>query len=288
MPAEAAPAGLDDEARRPLPHLTPVLVVDDGEAEQLFRAARAGLAMLSLQLRSLPTPEPVGPAEGDPTDPGPAEVLLRTSLEQSVEGRRIELRDELEQVRADAAAHVAAARHEAASIVAGATEATLQVLLGGARPATPAPTLRVVTDEPPRRSPLQTLAEAEPAESSLPETEAPRAPAERARAAHPASNLGGAALEGSVTRAVSAALAEVFAAGQAALAPPTASSPAPLPTAAPTAPVPAVPSPAAEPVPAATTAAAPRSGLRRFLYADVLLPMVAVLIVLVILLAWVG
>lgn len=275
MSADSAPAGPDELERRPLPHLSPVQVLDEEKAEDLVRAARAGLALLSLQLRSLPTPAPAGADERDPADAGAAEVLLRTSLERTVDVRRIELRDELEQVRADAAAHVAAARHEAATIVADATDATLQVLLQGVRPVSPGANLRVVTDDHAGRSPVPTVDEEEPA----PE------PEERVRGGHPASGFGGAALEGSVTRAVSAALAEVFAAGQAAVALHGAPTPASTSWTVDVAPPP-VPGPSSPAEPAAAPATASR--LRRFLYVDVVLPMIAVLIVLVILLAWVG
>lgn len=312
MPAEAATAA-DDVAPRELPTLQPILVVDEEQVDELARAARADIALLSLQLRTLPPPSPP-PAPPDII--GPAEVLLRTSLEQCLDTRRRELQDELEQVRADAAAHVAAARHEAATVVADATEETLQVLLRGLRPLGSAPALRIVTDDTLRRAPQPAPG---PALESSPVASHPAGgahagaaegpsvtiDAERAAtdvtvasgaaddplgatdapadaSARPRTGAGQSAFESSVARAVSSAIAEVFQAGMTgpivlAAAPPAASALVPAVAASP------APAPVAETMPAAT----PR-GVARFLYADVLLPMIAVVIVLVILLAWVG
>jgi hypothetical protein len=280
--------------QRELPQLSPVLVIDEDQGDQLVRTARAGLAMLSLRVRSVaPDPLPVVDlTRADAVELAASEVLLETSLERCLAGRRQEMTTELEQLRADAAAHVAAARHEAATMVTLATEETLQTLLQGLRPTAPAPRLRVVTadEELPRGGWSGPVERVEPGVHGL---VAPAAALATAAASPPPVPLAapvagvGALSVDDLSAVVSAAVASampaaVAAPGVAPLAGPLATTQA-VPAVVPltVSPDEVLPTPA-------HAAASPPSTLRRFLYVDVILPMIAVLILIVVLLAWVG
>ncbi|MGH9084404.1 MAG: hypothetical protein ACRDYW_03030 [Acidimicrobiales bacterium] len=277
MLAEALAPELDGELPRDVPALRPTLVVDVDEAEAMVRASRAQVAVLSLQVRDASEPLPAAPVESV----GAAEVLLRSSLDQRLAARRLEISDELERTRTEAAALVASARTEAASIVSDATAETVQILLRGIRPPT---TLRVVTER------LAPAVAPHPAGSTGVQLEA--SPDDGPDRSPDLPTQGRSALEGSVTRAVSAALAEVFAAGHPVGVSAGAGLPAAEPASAgPTLTVARSSEPAGVPVQSGhgrLTAGQGGSRVARVLYADVILPMVAVVIVLVILLAWVG
>lgn len=283
-----------------LPRLTPVPVVAAGEVDELVRSARAGVAMLSLRLRTVLNDVAVA-ERGDPqVDLFHARELARSSLDQHVWGRRRELAEELEQARADAAFTVTAARTEAAELVAAATEETRQILLAGLSPLPPAPLgLRVVPD-----GPVSPVVPSHPSVRQL---------AESAREAR----LAGASVEPEVAALLIAPLFEpeperevaphldlrLDEPVQEASARSAAAPAAPMEVAVPVTQAVYVDVDAPVPLPLGVseshasgngtavgiaTEQPAHPALSRFLYVDVVLPMIAVLVVLVVLLAWVG
>lgn len=289
-----------DGAALGLPRLTPVPVVAEAEVDELVRSARAGVAMLSLRLRTALNDLAVAERGHPQVDLGQARDLARSSLDQHVLGRRRELADELEQARADAAFAVTAARTEAAELVAAATEETRQILLAGLGPLPSAPPgLRAVPDG--------------LAGPGLPTHPSVHQLAESERG----TRLAAAAVEAEVAALLSAPRPEPELEHEVAPNPDlrldvpvqevqarSATAPvAPMEVAVPAtqavdvggdAPVPPQRGVSDQPASGNGTAAgiAPEQpahrALSRFLYVDVVLPMIAVLIVLVVLLAWVG
>lgn len=250
MLAEAMPA---DGSRSgggvaTLPSLRPVLVGRSEDIERLIGSERAGVTLLSLELRAALRDAEVAEQVDGRVDLDGARELLRTSLDQQLASRRHRLGDQLAQTRMAAAAVVIAAQAEARTLLATASAEVVQVLVQDAAlgPVLSAPSLRVVADH-------------------------SRSPGESADPTSPTA-------EGAV-------LATVTAAPPAGTLTPAPVAPFPVAPVAPVAPAPCVPAP----VEAIVTHAPPdRSGLARYLYLDVVLPLIAVLIVVVVLLAWVG
>lgn len=254
-----------------LPVLRAVRVARSEDVDQLVQGARAELAILALQLRTAlqrahaAEARPAGP---DRTD---ARLLLEAGLDHTLAVRRRSFEDALTSARSDAALVVAAARGAAADLVAAANDELFELLLGGLGPAAPMPpSLRVVGASAPSEETVPPSAADE-----HPRPVDARGRGERAGgatqsvAAHPA---GGRVL--AVERDVVVAGRE----GVAADSEPTVVAEPPMPAVA-----------AVETAPLVADVAPIRPPLlRRFLYVDVLLPMLAVLIVLAVLLAWVG
>lgn len=127
-----------------------VAVVAGGDLEQEVRAARADVARLRLQLRTLEYE--AARAEDPPADDAAARKerardLCRAIVEPRLEARRAELAAELDREHTIAAATLRSARAEAAAIVAVARTELVAALLPtlaiapapAAEPATPAP-----------------------------------------------------------------------------------------------------------------------------------------------------
>ena len=248
-----------------LSSLEPVEVARGEEVDQVVRSARAGIAILSLQLRSVQQAASVAEVQEAEWSVDAVRQFLGSSLESRLARRRDEMARELERVRSEAARLVLATRATAAELVAQAGEETLAVLLAGSTPLPAVPSLRIITerpypmDEPGRR----------------PEVLAPGHPAVRSDPAFTAIPP--------VERSVpdSPPVAAIHEVAVITLPETTTASPVVPPT--------VVPAPVVVAANPALVSEAPRpSRVSRFLYADVLLPMVAVLLLLVLLLAWVG
>lgn len=252
---------VDELTEDVFPTLSPVLVAGRCDAEQVLGLARADLAMLALELRVLRRDLVVAEAASDLRPamadlPEGAGELLATALEQRVSRRRSELAVDVDRARTEAARLVTAAHREAAAVVTAAREEMLAVLLDGSDPRLlDPPILRVVREDRPALEPSTPV-------RHEPRTAAPVVPAE------PAPET--VAPVAAVHQAPEAAARATAPAGQPELPGPPAdrtSSPQPSPLA---------------------TASPPLSLWARYLYADVILPLAAVLIVVVVLLAWVG
>lgn len=255
--AAATDLTCSDGVMRRVPALAPLQVVAEAEVDQLVRSARAGIAMLSLRLRTVLDEVVVTERASPEVDLVHARELAISSLEKHLWLRRRELAEELEQARADVAFTVTAARSEAAELVAAASEETRQILLAGLSPV-PAgpPSLRVVSEG-------AADAVAPHADSSL---DVPTAP---------------------VHESPTASIAAPTAPNDVA-APATATVHIELDASRSRSDAPAEPV-AGEATGVNTTAeGSARRGPSRYLYADVVLPMIAVLVVVVVLLAWVG
>lgn len=248
-------------ARQPmassLPELTPVLVAaDDEDVTEILRAARAEVAQLSLALRAanheLELAEQRRPeldaALGE-VDLAGARQFLRIVLEQHVAARRTELADELEETRTEAARIVASAEERADAHVATAREAALAALLQPAQPLPPLPPLPAAVDD-----------------EDGPAAPAPDEPGRETTVSH----LQEVVADGADTTALG--IASILSALQPVLAAQAVQ-----------------PSPAAQPALTVRAVRTPRPSLAsRLLFADVLLPMIAVVVVLIVLIAWVG
>ena len=271
-----AELGFQYEAAQ-LPELAPVLVAtDDAGIEQMLQAARADVARLSLELRvarrkadaaerstaALEVPEPT---IGD-VDLQGARDLLQASLSERVAVRRAELAVELEQTRVESARVVASAQRQAEAYVATAQDDVLAALFHPGNPLRPL-------------SPLPTIDIAPPMDGTPDESVEDADDIARRDEVAPPLAVSVPAADGQATTAGVAAILAALqpflvaqAAAPAAVTVPIAT--APIATAvAPVAPLPGPPRP---PV------------WSRLLYADVLLPLIAVVVVLVILIAWVG
>lgn len=243
-----------------LPLLAPIAVAGEAEVEELVRSARAGVAMLSLRLKAVLNDVAVLERAEPQADLDAAAELARSSLERHITTRRHELADALDQARADAAFDVTAARTEAIEMVATATEETREVLLAAVGPVlAPPPNLHVVSDGP-----------SGAAVASHPSVRNVVAPD---RAGDEASH-----------RAQPSPAAPIGPSTASPLSEPAPAVPARTTT------LPVVVEAAPAPIAGAAQAARDGSGraVSRYLYADVVLPMIAVLVVLVVLLAWVG
>jgi hypothetical protein len=244
----------------PLPRVEPVqIATDDRNVEQLVRSARAGVARLSLELRvarhNAEVAEQRLDAEDEATivDLPAARELLRTSLSQAVDLRRAALATEVEEARLEAARIVASAHRRAEAYLAAAHDGVLATVIDPARtlaPLPPVPPTVVPDDDPaePESAPVREGAAVAPVSATALEVASILA----ALQLHPTTPLQPVAL-------------------------PVGVGPAAGPVHAPAPPVPA-------PVPPR-----PRVPLRsRLMHADVLLPLIAVVAVLLVLLAWVG
>lgn len=231
--------------------------------EEDLRLARADVARLKLELRSvtrkaddaeqlLAAAEPVAD-EAAGFDAAAARELLVATLRPHLEARRAELAAELEEARAEASRLLQSAHQRAEEYVAGAHDVVFSALLRPGEEIGPLPPLplEIVTDTRPSSTP-EAVAEARPSSASevVPEQAVP--------VAEPADGTHGV---GAMLGALQAYLAHAAGAAPAAAA-------------------------------AFTTARRPRQPrepLRtRLLHADVVLPLIAVVAVLLILIAWVG
>lgn len=264
-----------ERAENVLPTLIPVMAADQGHAEKIIRSARSEIARLALELRVLRRDVAVADAADRLPDgadlPAAAAELLAIALEQRVTTRRSELAADLERSRAEAARLVAAAQAEAVAVVAASRAEMLAVLLdrSAPRPLDP-PALRVVRDTLPAPKPPATshLAEADAGVSRRAELTGEAPPPAR------------------------------LAWSQQPVPPPVPTAPGLMspPASPPAAPLIAEPEPAPQGPPtvcytAADDTSRPASHgsfCARYLYVDVVLPLLAVLIVVVVLLAWVG
>lgn len=146
-----------------LPALEPVLVVGEADVDGLVRSARADLAKLSLELRTLqhraggPAEVSAGPdTTGDRVDL-PTARELRRSLEARLAARRPELLAEVDEAHAAAARRVLDAQTEAAALVDAAREELLLAVSGfaGAARSDPPPASPPPTTEPNRARSLR-------------------------------------------------------------------------------------------------------------------------------------
>lgn len=119
-----------------LPDLTPLLVVDDKDVEELIRSARADLAKLSLELRALQREaatarEALTAGDAEPSlDLAGAQELLRTGVEARLARRRVERRAEIERAQREASRRIADAEAEASALVDAARAELLRALAG--------------------------------------------------------------------------------------------------------------------------------------------------------------
>lgn len=247
------------------------MVAHARDLDALVRSARAGVANVRLQLRSVQADlERVEHTSGG-GDRAATRDLLGARLAEQLERRRRELADDLERARQEAALVIANAREEAAAIIAARQRATSALTTcksaaAGAPLRVEPPVEEPPVDDPPSEPHHEVDAQPEPLEQ-LSGVEREQTPADAPEA----------------------------------VAPPA------LPLAAPTTLAAAVPAPEylAQVVQAAVTAslaslgatrAAPgpnrvvaRAPLRRrLLHLDVVLPLVAISVVLIVLLAWVS
>lgn len=227
--------------------------------------------MLRLQHRAVNHEVVPVPAPEEMFDLEAARRLLREALGDRVEQRRRELADHVEQERARAASCVTAAQVQAAEIVAVASEERLGVLLAGVDLAVAAPpSLRVVTSDEPAVDPGDVLGtEIQRADASDDRTvEASVLAPDDVVAPTPYPDP---AQRGQAVEALTAVQVAAIAAASQVLLHQQGGAPR-----------------SAAGRPAADDAAPSRGFWGRWLYLDVLLPMIAVVIVLVVLLAWVG
>jgi hypothetical protein len=110
-------------------------------AEPAVLSARAGVALLTLQVRAALKEAEAAEAEAANWDLDAAVASLRARLEPRIEERQRTLNDELGRERAQAAALLASARSEAASIIAAAEERAAERTRLAEQAATAAPPL---------------------------------------------------------------------------------------------------------------------------------------------------
>ena len=307
-----------------LPPLTPLLVAGEEEIDQVVRTARAGIAILSLQLRTVERSAILAEAQETDWDLPEVQGLLEATLGHQMETRRREMAEEVNEARREAVRLVVESRATAADLIAQAGAESLERLMAGTGVdcTSEAPSLRIISR--PRADPVEqevhdlthpvaqparedTPAPAasgiEPMVAAIPVVVSPDAPVMSTLVmptpVMPTPVISTPVVPTPVMPAGVAIAAESVAvetarAGESVTAPvdvPTATQAAVI--AGPSAvsatiisPVVAVPAALADP--AVTQEPKPRSSLSRFFYLDVLLPMVAVLILIVVLLAWVG
>lgn len=279
--------------------LRTVTVFDGPDVQPAVHAARAGVAVLALQVRAAVHEADLAERSRDVRWESAREVL-RMSLDELLDERRSALDHALAEARAEAATTVAAAHAEADRIVVEARRRQVEIRQrldpdeprpGGGPPAEPTAVTppRSAYAEPPVDEPEKAVVE--PAESeAVAGTETHEPDPEPAwgeeppdSATHPSSADAAGSLGPQpqalllTAEGVAQLLQAAVAAGvsQAFLATGGAPTPTPLP-----APPLAVPS--------ATPVVVRRPLWRRLLYVDVVLPLIAVLVVVVVLLAWVG
>jgi hypothetical protein len=288
----------------PLPALRQVLVVAEDDVDEVVRSTRARIARLALGVRTAEQDADAAEREVRTWEVAAARDFLSASVEQKMESRRLEMARELEQAKAEAARLVLSSRSEAAAILAAASEETRSLLL--TRAAAPPPpggrSLRVVAEAPePDREPLPALVHA-PVASVLVEPEpladpepAPEPLVEPAPVPQPAVVVEAAPVVAPAPEPVPvvAPLPVTESVPVVAYLPLASSAPGPASQMATiTLPAEAVAQLLADPARHFAGRGAAVGGRRphlgRFLYLDVLLPMIAVLVVLIVLLAWVG
>ncbi len=297
-----------------LPPLTPLLVAGEEEIDQVVRTARAGIAILSLQLRTVERSATLAEAQETDWDLPEVQGLLEATLGHQMETRRREMAEEVNEARREAVRLVVESRATAADLIAQAGAESLERLMAGTGVdrTSEAPSLRIISR--PRADPVEqevhdlthpvaqparedTPAPAatgiEPMVAAIPVVVSPDAPV-MSTLVMPTPVMPTPVMPAGVAIAAESVAVETARAGECVTAPadvPTATQAAVI--AGPSAvsatiisPVVAVPAALADP--AVTQEPKPRSSLSRFFYLEVLLPMVAVLILIVVLLAWVG
>jgi hypothetical protein len=278
----------------PVPGLTRVVVSRGSEVEPLMRTASAAVKVLAERLESaLRDAAAAERAVGDVSHEAAVEEEWNASLQvirQEVEERRSRLAADLDGARREAADRVAAARAEAVALVRAAGDELASSLAGEAASpseSTLAPPLRPAPATP-----------ADPAPVDAPPVDVPPAAASNAASAPPTGVVLPAGMPPFVAVMIPAAdgtgqPSYVLAPTVAAASWPVMSAPAavagpvaPIPSASyPNGPAdPAAPGQVLEPRPRPTA----RDGLTRMLHVDVILPLIAVAIVIVVLLAWLG
>jgi hypothetical protein len=278
----------------PVPGLTRVVVSRGSEVEPLMRTASAAVKVLAERLESaLRDAAAAERAVGDVSHEAAVEEEWNASLQvirQEVEERRSRLAADLDGARREAADRVAAARAEAVALVRAAGDELASSLAGEAASpseSTLAPPLRPAPATP-----------ADPAPVDAPPVDVPPAAASNAASAPPTGVVLPAGMPPFVAVMIPAAdgtgqPSYVLAPTVAAASWPVMSAPGgvagpvePMPAASyPNGPAhPAAPGQVLEPRPRPTA----RDGLTRMLHVDVILPLIAVAIVIVVLLAWLG
>jgi hypothetical protein len=283
----------------PVPGLTRVVVSRGSEVEPLMRTASAAVKALAERLESaLRDAAAAERAVGDVSHEAAVEEEWNASLQvirQEVEERRSRLAADLDGARREAADRVAAARAEAVALVRAAGDELASSLAGEA--ASPSES----TLAPPLRPAPATPADPAPVDAppvDVPPVDVPPAAASNAASAPPTGVVLPAGMPPFVAVMIPAAdgtgqpsyvLAPTVAAARGPVwwAPAAVAGPvAPIPSASsPNGPAhPAAPGQVLEPRPRPTA----RDGLTRMLHVDVILPLIAVAIVIVVLLAWLG
>jgi hypothetical protein len=283
----------------PVPGLTRVVVSRGSEVEPLMRTASAAVKALAERLESaLRDAAAAERAVGDVSHEAAVEEEWNASLQvirQEVEERRSRLAADLDGARREAADRVAAARAEAVALVRAAGDELASSLAGEA--ASPSES----TLAPPLRPAPATPADPAPVDAppvDVPPVDVPPAAASNAASAPPTGVVLPAGMPPFVAVMIPAAdgtgqPSYVLAPTVAAASWPVMSAPAavagpvaPIPSASyPNGPAdPAAPGQVLEPRPRPTA----RDGLTRMLHVDVILPLIAVAIVIVVLLAWLG
>jgi hypothetical protein len=283
----------------PVPGLTRVVVSRGSEVEPLMRTASAAVKALAERLESaLRDAAAAERAVGDVSHEAAVEEEWNASLQvirQEVEERRSRLAADLDGARREAADRVAAARAEAVALVRAAGDELASSLAGEA--ASPSES----TLAPPLRPAPATPADPAPVDAppvDVPPVYVPPAAASNAASAPPTGVVLPAGMPPFVAVMIPAAdgtgqPSYVLAPTVAAASWPVMSAPAavagpvaPIPSASyPNGPAdPAAPGQVLEPRPRPTA----RDGLTRMLHVDVILPLIAVAIVIVVLLAWLG
>jgi hypothetical protein len=283
----------------PVPGLTRVVVSRGSEVEPLMRTASAAVKALAERLESaLRDAAAAERAVGDVSHEAAVEEEWNASLQvirQEVEERRSRLAADLDGARREAADRVAAARAEAVALVRAAGDELASSLAGEA--ASPSES----TLAPPLRPAPATPADPAPVDAppvDVPPVDVPPAAASNAASAPPTGVVLPAGMPPFVAVMIPAAdgtgqPSYVLAPTVAAASWPVMSAPAAV--AGPVAPIPsasypdgpadpAAPGQVLEPRPRPTA----RDGLTRMLHVDVILPLIAVAIVIVVLLAWLG
>ncbi len=294
-----------------LPPLTPLLVAGEEEIDQVVRTARAGIAILSLQLRTVERSATLAEAQETDWDLPEVQGLLEATLGHQMETRRREMAEEVNEARREAVRLVVESRATAADLIAQAGAESLERLMAGTGVdrTSEAPSLRIISQpradpvgqevhdlthpvaQPAREdTPAPAVSGIEPMVAAIPVVVSPDAPV-MSTLVVPTPVVPTPVMPAGVAIAAESVAVETARAGESVTAPvdvPTATQAAVIagPSATISSPVVAVPAALADP--AVTQEPKSRSSLSRFFYLDVLLPMVAVLILIVVLLAWVG
>lgn len=259
-----------------LPVPRQVVAAGDEDVDAVVRAARAHVARLSLELRSLrheaelaqPTADDPG-AGGEVLDIPAARQFLHAGLENRLSSRRREMRIELDEARTAAALRIRDAQDESARLVGVAREELMAALVSATGRPDGVARSGVRASQRQMAEPTAGRIALEPATPSpwAPIADGVVAPTE-ARVALPL------APPATPTLVLPAPVVAPAPAPASSMPPPAAPAPSPAPT--PHVPAPRAPAPGRR-----------KPSLRaKFLHADVMLPLIAVVIVLVVLVAW--